>query len=157
MTGTAATDLLRADHRLIEGHIDRLLALARGLRRGDVEQLRELTSALSGLAQEHFQREEGILYPWLRAGLPGLLDRMDEQHQYTREMESHLAEALSGLSGQPDERQLADLRRFAIELHDSIQHHIVEEEDDLFRLADERLSVSEQDGLAALMKDITNT
>jgi hemerythrin-like domain-containing protein len=157
MTGTAATDLLRADHRVIEGHIDRLLALARGLLPGDVEQLRELTSALSGLAAHHFRREEGILYPWLRAGIPGLLDRMDEQHQYTREMESHLGEALAGLNGHADERQLADLRRFAIELHDSIQHHIVEEEDDLFRLADERLSVSEQDGLAALMKDITNT
>ncbi|MCC6859315.1 MAG: hemerythrin domain-containing protein [Bryobacterales bacterium] len=154
MTGTAATDLLRADHRAIEGHIDRLLELARNLRPAGVEALRALAASLAVLAALHFRREEGILYPWLRGGLPQLLGRMDEQHEYTREMEGHLSEALAGVNGAVDERQLANLRNFATELHDSIQHHIVEEEDDLFRLADERLSVSEQDGLAALMKEI---
>ena len=42
--------------------------------------------------------------------------------------------------------------QFALELADVIQHHIVEEEDQLLRLADARLSPAEQATLAAKMK-----
>jgi hypothetical protein len=37
------------------------------------------------------------------------------------------------------------------EFHDHIQHHIVDEEDHLFRVAEEQLSVEEQAGLAGEM------
>jgi hypothetical protein len=39
-----------------------------------------------------------------------------------------------------------------MELFDAIQHHIVNEEDQLLRLADLHLSVVEQDCLAAKMR-----
>jgi hypothetical protein len=40
------------------------------------------------------------------------------------------------------------LRRPCIELHDCIQHHIVDEEDQLFRLADRDLTPDDQAMLA---------
>jgi len=54
----------------------------------------------------------------------------------------------------PDARWLNDLRSFGIEFHDRIQHHIVDEEDHLFRLAGERLSVADQAILARAMEEI---
>ncbi len=84
-----------------------------------------------------------------------LLARLDEQHEDTREFARHLGEALASLDTPPTERQLAELHRFGIEYHDSIQCHIVEEEDHLLRLADEQLSFEEQQRLSTAMAAIT--
>jgi hypothetical protein len=63
-------------------------------------------------------------------------------------------ELIESIEGSPDERQLAELTRFSIELCDVIQHHIVDEEDQLLRLADVRLSREEQTSLATKMKQL---
>ena len=71
-----------------------------------------------------------------------MLSQLDEQHEYAREVERHLVELLEAIQSSPDERQRAELVRFSTELYDVIQHHIVDEEDQLLRLADSRLSLS---------------
>jgi len=83
-----------------------------------------------------------------------LLSQLDEQPDYVREVERHLVALIESIEGSPDERQLSELIRFSIELCDVIQHHIVEEEDQLLRLADARLSQEEQTSLAAKMKQL---
>jgi hypothetical protein len=46
------------------------------------------------------------------------------------------------------------VRSFGIEFHDRIQHHIVDEEDQLLRLAEDRLTTEEQDSLAKAMEAV---
>ena len=47
-----------------------------------------------------------------------------------------------------------NLRSFGIAFHDRIQHHIVDEEDQLFRIAGERLTIEDQESLAIAMAGI---
>ncbi len=151
----SATELLRKDHRQIEELLDRLLLLAKHPSRNMAPSVAQITAELRQLADSHFAREEGVLYPYLRSLWPDLLAQMDEQHAYVREVDTHLNELLSELSGAPTERQYSELVRFSIELHDTTQHHIVAEEDHLLRLADSRLSANEQRTLAARMRTDT--
>ncbi len=153
MTAAAsATELLRSDHRRIEDALDRLLLQAKHPHRDMARAIAEITAELRNLVAHHFAREEGVLYPRLRALWPDLLAQMDEQHAYTREIDDDLQELLSQLSGPPTDRQFTELVRFSIELHDAIQHHIVAEEDHLLRFADATLSPEEQRTLAAHME-----
>ncbi len=148
----AACEQLRAEHRLIENEIDRL---ERAVKNGSPDLATEVRRSLAGiqcLSQVHFDKEEKVLYPYLRATLPQLIAELDEQHGYTREVEAHLADLLRQVSGTPDARQSDELVRFALELTDVIQHHIVEEEDQLLRLANERLTPEEQRDLAEQMR-----
>lgn len=147
-----ASDALRADHRIIEQHLDRLFAAASSLIPERVPELSQIFADLRRLAAPHFEKEETVFYPRLRPALPELLARMDEQHAYTREMEQYLADQLA--SGALDHRALVELERLAIEFHDSIQHHIVEEEDQLLRLADQTLGEAEQQALLTEMRKI---
>lgn len=57
----------------------------------------------------------------------------------------------------PESRWLNELRLFGTELHDLIQHHIVEEEDQLFRLAESRLTAEDQERLAIEMTKLPLT
>ena len=54
----------------------------------------------------------------------------------------------------PDARWLDELRRSCIELCDRIQHHIVDEEDQFFRLADQHLTPEDEEMLAGAFKKI---
>ncbi len=147
----SATELLRKDHRQIEELLDRLLLLAKHPSRSMAPSIAQIAAELRQRADSHFAREEGVLYPYLRRSWPDLLAQMDEQHAYVREVDTHLSELLSEISGAPTDRQYSELVRFSIELYDVTQHHIVAEEDHLLRLADSRLSGEEQHALAARM------
>ncbi len=151
MSLTPASDLLRAEHRLVEAQIDRLLETAKHPGADFVTQVRLALSAIQDLSRSHFQEEEEVLYPFLRPCWPDLLAQLDEQHDYAREVERHLEELIASVAGFPDERQIAELVRFSVELCDVLQHHIVEEEDQLLRLADASLSPEEQAALASRM------
>ncbi len=155
MTAASATELLRNDHRRIEDVLDRLLLQAKHPHCGVAHAIAEITAELRILVTRHFAREEGVLYPNLRAFWPDLLAQMDDQHAYTREIDTNLQELLTQLTGPPTDRQFTELVRFSIELHDSIQHHIVAEEDHLLRLADVTLSVEQQRTLASHMEACT--
>jgi hemerythrin-like domain-containing protein len=154
MSATPASDLLRSEHRLVEVQIDQLLYTVKHPAGDIVSNVRRALSGVQFLSQSHFQKEENILYPALRSQLPELLSLLDEQHEYAREVEGHLTELIESIEGAPDERQLAELIRFSTELYDVIQHHIVDEEDQLLRLADSSLSQEEQTSLAARMKEL---
>ncbi len=154
MTATPASDLLRSEHRLVETELDRLLHAVKHPADGIVSDLRWALAGVQRLLQPHFEKEEGVVYPYVRPQLPELLLQLDEQHEHAREVERHLVDLLEAIQGAPDERQRAELVRFATELYDVIQHHIVDEEDQLLRLADSMLSHEEQTALAAKMKDL---
>ncbi len=154
MSATPASDLLRSEHRLVEAELDQLLHAVKHPADGIVSDLRRALAGVQRLLQPHFEKEEGVVYPYVRPQLPELLSQLDEQHEYAREVERHLAELLDAVQGAPNERQSAELVRFATELYDVIQHHIVDEEDQLLRLADSMLSQEEQTALAAKMKDL---
>ncbi len=142
-----ASDALRADHRRIEVPLDALLAALRQLTAADLPEVRRRFLEIRALMAPHFEKEETVLYPHLRPALPELLVRMDEQHANARELERYLADLLGELPDLPTARELAEVRRLGIELHDAIQHHIVEEENDLLRIADAELTAEEQQGL----------
>lgn len=154
ITAGRAFENLRTDHRAIEERLDTLLAALLYLTPERVPEIQATVSALQDLAAMHFEKEEGIVYPALRPLIPDLLSRMDEQHEEVRQVEEYVAELLADPPERPAPRWLNELRSFGIELHDLIQHHIVEEEEELFRLGDERLNADEQERLAAAVEAV---
>jgi hemerythrin-like domain-containing protein len=150
-SATPASDALRAEHRLIEAQLDRLEHAIKNAGTAVMEDIRGAVAAIGSLSRSHFMKEEEVLYPALRERWPELLAQLDAEHNHAREIESHLDAVLASLRAQADARSLDELRRFALELVDVIQHHIVAEEDQLLRLADERLSADAQSELAARM------
>lgn len=155
-TGTAslACDNLREDHRKMEGYLDRLLAVFQHLSADCITEIHAIVGGIQQLAAVHFEKEEKILYPRLRLIQPELLDQMDEQHELVREVEVSVTEMLANPPKAPDPRWLNELRLVGTEFHDHIQHHIVDEEDHLFRVAEEQLSIEEQASLAGEMVTI---
>jgi len=151
MSTTPASDLLRSEHRLVEMQLDQLLHAVQHPTDDIVSDVRRALSGVQRLLQPHFEKEESVVYPYVRSQLPELLSQLDEQHEHAREVERHLVELLEAVQGAPDERQRSELVRFATELYDVIQHHIVDEEEQLLRLADSMLSQEEQTALAAKM------
>ena len=152
MTPASACDCLRTDHRQMETYIDRLLT---ALRRAGPESVPEVQAAVHDirrLCSIHFEKEEVIFYPSLRPAFPDLLAQMDRQHEEVREVEQYIGELLSDPPPTPESRWLNELRLFGTQLHDFIQHHIIEEEDQLFRLAESRLTTEDQDRLAIEMR-----
>ncbi len=153
MSLTPASDMLRADHRQIEVWIDRLLEVAK--HPPDlINDVRRIFTEIQLLTAPHFNKEERVFYQRLRPILPALLAQMDEQHAYIHEVEDNLRELIATVGDEPSDRELAELVRFSVELFDTVQHHIVDEEDKLLRVADSQLSPEEQDQLAKAMKAI---
>jgi iron-sulfur cluster repair protein YtfE (RIC family) len=152
MASLAASDLLRTDHRQIEIALDRLLATVKHPGEGMVLQVREIFAEIQRLMKPHVRKEENVFYPYLKTAFSELLAEMDEQHEYIAEVSAGMDE-LTGMAGKGlTERQFLELIRLSMELFDAVQHHIVDEEDQLLRLADLHLFVDEQDSLATKMK-----
>ena len=151
---TPASEHLRKDHRVIEERLDILLAALLRLTPELIPEIQATVCAIQDLAAIHFEKEETIFYPKLRPLLSDLLDRMDVEHEEVRGVERHLAELLTEPPQTPDSRWLNELRSFGIAFHDKIQHHIVDEEDQLLRLAEDRLTAEEQQSLAAAMSAV---
>ena len=149
-----ACDHLRRDHRAIEERLDRLLASLLNLTPERIPEIQATVGELRDLAAIHFAKEEQIFYPKLRPMAGDLLASLDVQHEEVRELERHVAELLADPPQDPDSRWLNELRGFGIEFHDRIQHHIVDEEDHLFRRAGERLVLEDQESLARAMEGV---
>jgi hemerythrin-like domain-containing protein len=148
---TPACENLRKDHRAIEERLDILLTALLHLTPELIPEIQATVRELQDLAAIHFEKEETIFYPKLRPLFSDLLERMDLQHEEVRELERHLAELLVEPPQTPESRWLNELRSLGIEFHDRIQHHIVDEEDQLFRLAEDRLNAEEQASLVGAM------
>jgi hemerythrin-like domain-containing protein len=156
MGATPACDHLREDHRRMEDYLDRLFKALSDIRPEIVPEIRETMANLQRLEALHFEKEEGLFYPNLRSAFPDLLAQMDLQHQDIREVEQHVAEMLSNAPELPEVRWLDEVRRSGTELYDRIQHHIFEEEEQLFRVAGTHLSPDEQESLAIAFARIQN-
>lgn len=133
----------------MEAHLDRLLAALLELTPDRLPEVEAEARAIQQLAAAHFDKEEGVFYPRLRPLYPDLLAQLDRQHEEVREVERHVGELLAEAPAAADARWLNELRTAGIQLHDLIQHHIVDEEDQLFRLAESRLSSEAQQELLA--------
>jgi len=149
-----ACEHLRKDHRAIEQRLDILLAALLRLTPEVIPEIQATMRDLQDLAAIHFEKEEKIFYPKLRPVASGLLDRLDLQHEEVRELERHLAQLLAAPPQAPEARWLSELRSIGIEFHDRMQHHIVDEEDQLLRLAEDLLTRDEQESLAKAMEAV---
>ena len=152
-----ASDLLRADHREIEFHLDGLREALRQLSVVRVFSIRGSFRHIQRLARLHMEREEHVFYPMVRSLAPDLLSQMDKQHQDIRDTEKFLEELLQSWPASPSDRDLAELYRLGVSFHDSIQHHIVAEEDNLLLFADTRLSATQQQQSLAEMRKIVES
>ena len=153
MMPASACDCLRTDHRQMETCIDRLLAALRRAGPESVPEVEEAVRDIRVLTSIHFKKEEAIFYPSLRPAFPDLLAQMDRQHADVREVEQYIGELLSDPLPSLESHWLDELRLFGTQLHDFIQHHIIEEEDQLFRLAESRLTTEDQNRLAVAMRE----
>lgn len=138
----------------MEVYLDRLLAALQRLGPELIAEAQAAVGDIRRLSSIHFEKEEVIFYPSLRAAFPDLMAQMDQQHGEVREVEQHVGELLSDPPPTPEARWLNDVRLFGTELYDLIQHHIVEEEDQLFRLAESRLTAEDQERLTVEMMKV---
>ena len=133
-----AFELLKADHKKVAGLFDRLEA-ARGKAKLDV--FRQIKSELD----LHTHIEEKIFYP--------ALEKPEETHDLTLEAyEEHkvvktLLAELAGAKAANDEWQAK-----AQVLRENVEHHVEEEENELFDKADDALSDEEIEALGNRME-----
>jgi hemerythrin-like domain-containing protein len=111
-------------------------------------------AAMEKLAEVHFEQEERVYYPHVRALAPKVMELMEEEHGVVRETERGLHELLESFSDPVTQRSLDELHRIGIEFHDAVEVHILDEEDQLLKLADRTLTSEEQAALAAAMRQV---
>lgn len=121
------------EHRRIEEALD---ALIEALRDRDATAALELFRAAWRRAEPHFEAEEQILFPAVRAGFGKLVAKMEEQHAQVREAAAALQVAGA-----------ADLIALGKRFHALLQHHLIEEERDLITLAGRLLEAPIERGL----------
>jgi hemerythrin-like domain-containing protein len=133
-----AFELLKADHKKV-AELFELLEAASGKRKLDV------FKRIKGELELHTHIEETILYP--------ALEKPEETHDLTLEAyEEHkvvktLLAELSGAKSADDEWQAK-----AKVLRENVEHHVDEEENELFDKADDALSDEEIEALGARME-----
>jgi len=141
---TAATDVLMAEHRIIERVLDALEAAAGKLERGGMvrpEFFLEASDFVAGFADGfHHRKEEGVLFGEMIAhGAPphgGAIDMMLDEHERGRAYNRALRDAARRLGeGDPEapRRIIANAKGYIALLHD----HIAKEDEMLFPMADE--------------------
>jgi len=114
---------LAGDHRIIESALDRLAAsLAAG--QLDTGLFRQVRESIGG----HYLREEEFLVR-LHAHEPGLTAKLRAQHDETLELAARLDESLRA-------GELADVGYLARRFLAIAQHNMIEEERDIFPLAE---------------------
>lgn len=114
-----ATDLLQRDHRQVESWFHACDSLS------DEQQKSELIQKICMALTVHAQIEEEIFYPRARAeiGEPGLIQEAIQEHAEVKQMVSEIEQRQA--QGQDCTEQLMALRQ-------AVQHHVQEEESELF-------------------------
>jgi len=144
-----SSDLLRSEHREVENHLDTLLYALKHLSSDRLNDIIKSVENIRRLVGEHMDIEERVFYPAIQALAKHLLPNMLKQHDEIRETDRYLWELLSGFPEPPTDRDMGELYRLGIELHDAVQVHIVDEEEHLLKLVDEQLSSEQQRSLLA--------
>ncbi len=143
-----ATDVLKYDHRVIEKVLSVLGKLTEGAGEASLERWRKAVDFLRNFADKcHHLKEERIFFPALeRRGIPcvgGPIGTMLLEHEEGRGYIRAMAEALSG-AGEDAEAIRTELVRNANAYLHLLRQHINKEDEILFPMADEALSLEEQ-------------
>ena len=133
------TELLKADHR----EVDSLIAQLEG--GADHETFGKLKNAI----QMHAKIEEGILYPALE-DFDETEDLIEEAYQEHDEVDDLLME-MGDTEPQSDEFQ-----GLLAQLKDSIQHHVEEEENELFPNAESLLGTETLEEMGNRAEQVKN-
>lgn len=136
-----AFTLLKADHKKVAGILEKIEATTE---RG-VKTREELFTQLKSELDLHAQIEEKILYP--------VLEKADETHDITLEAfeEHRLVKQLLGELETMDKGNEQWTARFKV-LKENIEHHVEEEEDEMFKKARKVLSEEEAEDLGARLE-----
>jgi Regulator of cell morphogenesis and NO signaling len=135
-----AIDLLRADHRVVEGLFDQVKSNENG---DNGEVFRKIKQELD----THSHIEEAIFYPLLLKNGDQELQRIvREGIEEHRQVKAFLAE-LDGLSGDSE-----GFRAKIKVLMEDVEHHVQEEEDEMFPLVDDQIEDSTLERLASQME-----
>ena len=136
-----AFELLKKDHQTVSGIFDELEA-------GDAAARRRTFPRLKQELDAHAHIEETIFYPALK-GRPettGLVAEAYEEHAEVKGLLAQLEQGLGAADGDAWLEQLTDLR-------DSVEHHVEEEETELFPNAEKALGREQIDALGARMQE----
>ncbi|HWN07719.1 MAG TPA: hemerythrin domain-containing protein [Pyrinomonadaceae bacterium] len=136
-----AFTLLKADHKKVAGILEKLDATTE---RG-VKTREELFTQLKSELDLHAQIEETILYP--------ALEKADETREITLEAyeEHRLVKQLLKELESMDKSEEQWTARFTV-LKENIEHHVEEEEDEMFKKARKVLSEEEAEDLGARLE-----
>lgn len=136
-----AFTLLKSDHKKVAGILEKIDATTE---RG-VKTREELFTQLKTELDLHAHIEETILYP--------VLEKADETHDITLEaLEEHrLVKQLLGELETMDKGDEQWTARFTV-LKENIEHHVEEEEDEMFKKARKVLSEAEAEDLGARLE-----
>jgi hemerythrin-like domain-containing protein len=147
-----ASDLLRAEHREVENHLDDLHSTLKHLSPEQIDNISREVAYIRKLVGAHMDIEERVFYPAVPVRVEDVLPAMLKQHDDIREAGRCIGELLSGFPKTPTDRDMGELYRLGIELHDAVEVHIVDEEQQLLKLVDEQLSSEQQRSLLAAME-----
>ena len=136
-----AFTLLKADHKKVAGILEKIDATTE---RG-VKTREELFTQLKSELDLHAQIEEAILYP--------ALEKAEETHEITLEAfeEHRLVKQLLKELESMDKSEEQWTARFTV-LKENIEHHVEEEEGEMFKKARKVLSDQEAEDLGARME-----
>ncbi len=136
-----AFTLLKSDHKKVAGILEKIDATTeRGIKTRE-----ELFTQLKSELDLHAHIEETILYP--------ALEKADETHDITLEAyeEHRLVKQLLGELETMDKGDEQWTARFTV-LKENIEHHVEEEEDEMFKKARKVLSEADAEDLGARLE-----
>ena len=139
-----ATDILKQEHREAEGLIAQLEE-ADGKENG--ESYRPIFEKLEKALQMHMQAEEEIFYPAVK-NADDLEDQVIESYDEHAEVKALLAQ-LDSLDPSTEEFQTALATMKA-----GIEHHVAEEEDEMFPTAEEELGRARMEELGRQIEEL---
>lgn len=132
-------ELLKSDHERVNSLFDRIEQA------GDLAEKRRLFLEIKQELDLHAHVEETVLYPMFenREGFRDTIEDSYDEHQEVKDL-------LEEMSGTEDEDELDDQVDELIEL---VQHHVEEEEGDLFPRIRQALGQPELDQLGQQLQD----
>jgi hemerythrin-like domain-containing protein len=132
------TAILQEEHRAMEERLDALeAAIATGAG------MAETLAPAAEMARQHYRRERPFL-DRLALYEPQLAAKLSTQHEEALEMAARFQEAVA-------EGQIRDILAFARRFHAIAQHNIIEEERDVFPLADRCFTREEQKNMISTL------
>lgn len=145
-TQGGALKLLKEDHELVSSLFDQLDSIEA---EPASDELREgLFAQLKYELETHANIEERLFYPALRQANPDLVSEAFAEHAEVKQLLAELSTGVGGLDAKSSARWTEKLR----ELKESVEHHVREEESEVFTLACEVLNTDDLDALGARME-----